>query len=77
MTPKALSAAMRYLSSLGASKGGRARAANLSPAERSAVARKAAVARWARYREMQREGISRIAFADRDEAQYVADELID
>lgn len=34
------------LSKLGASKGGHARAAALSPAKRRAVARKAAAARW-------------------------------
>jgi hypothetical protein len=34
------------LSKLGASKGGKARAANLSPAERKAIAEKAAEKRW-------------------------------
>ena len=34
------------LSKLGASKGGKARAAKLSPAKRKAIARKAAKARW-------------------------------
>jgi len=34
------------LSKLGASKGGKARAAKLSPAKRKAIARKAARARW-------------------------------
>jgi hypothetical protein len=36
------------LSKLGASKGGQARAAALSPARRKAIARKAVQARWAR-----------------------------
>ena len=34
------------LAALGASKGGHARAASLSPAKRSAIARKAVMARW-------------------------------
>lgn len=34
------------LGKLGASKGGKARAAKLSPAKRKAIARKAAIARW-------------------------------
>jgi hypothetical protein len=36
------------LSRLGASKGGKARAAALSPAKRKAIARKAIAARWRR-----------------------------
>lgn len=36
------------LSKLGASKGGKARAAKLSPAKRKAIAKKAAEARWKR-----------------------------
>ena len=40
------SAAARQLAALGASKGGRARAASLSPEERSRIARSAAQARW-------------------------------
>jgi hypothetical protein len=36
------------LSKLGASKGGKARAKALSPAKRSAIARKAVLARWRR-----------------------------
>ena len=36
------------LSKLGASKGGHARAAALSPAKRRAIAKKAVAARWAR-----------------------------
>jgi hypothetical protein len=39
---------MRYLSSRGASKGGKARKAKLSPERRREIARKAATARWAR-----------------------------
>lgn len=35
------------LSKLGAAKGGKARAAKLSPAKRKAIAKKAAKARWA------------------------------
>ena len=35
------------LSKLGASKGGHARAASLSPAKRKAIAKKAVAARWA------------------------------
>jgi hypothetical protein len=38
------------LSQLGASKGGHARAAALSPAKRKAIARKAVAARWAKKR---------------------------
>ena len=38
------------LSKLGASKGGHARAAALSPAKRRAIARKAIAARWAKTR---------------------------
>ena len=38
------------LSKLGASKGGKARAAALSPATRRAIARKAVLARWANKR---------------------------
>jgi len=38
------------LSKLGASKGGKARAAALSPAKRRAIARKAVLARWANKR---------------------------
>jgi hypothetical protein len=36
------------LGKMGGSKGGKRRAANLSPEERSASAKKAAVARWAK-----------------------------
>jgi hypothetical protein len=38
------------LSKLGASKGGHARAAALSPAKRRAIAKKAVAARWAKKR---------------------------
>ena len=38
------------LSKLGASKGGKARAAALSPARRRAIARKAVLARWGKKR---------------------------
>jgi hypothetical protein len=38
------------LSALGASKGGKTRAANLSAAKRSAIARKAVLARWKKAR---------------------------
>jgi len=37
---------MRHLSSLGAAKGGRARAARLTPERRREIAKKAAAARW-------------------------------
>lgn len=43
----AVSEAAQALSELGAAKGGRARAAKLSSADRSAIARQAAEARWA------------------------------
>jgi len=39
------------LGKLGASKGGKARAKKLSPKERSAIAKKAAQARWAKKRQ--------------------------
>lgn len=45
------SEAARELSKLGASKGGRARANVLTPAERREIARKAINARWAKYKE--------------------------
>lgn len=44
------------LAKLGASKGGLARAAKLSPSERSELARKAVNSRWTRHREMQAKG---------------------
>ena len=40
---------MRYLSSLGAAKGGNARAASLSDDRLSEIARQAAKARWAKW----------------------------
>jgi hypothetical protein len=42
----AVSAAASALSKLGASKGGEARAASLTPKRRSEIAKKAAAARW-------------------------------
>lgn len=39
---------MRYLSSRGASKGGKARAKKLTEEQRREIARKAALARWAK-----------------------------
>lgn len=39
LPPRALRAVMRYLSSLGAAAGGRARAASLSPERRSEISR--------------------------------------
>ena len=42
------SRAARLLSALGASKGGKARAASLTPARRSEIARGAVAARWAK-----------------------------
>jgi hypothetical protein len=45
---KSVSEAARTLSKLGASKGGKARAAALTPEERQAIAREAITARWAR-----------------------------
>ena len=41
------SRAAQTLSKLGASKGGKARAGNLTPEQRKAIAQKAAKARWA------------------------------
>ena len=43
------------LGKLGASKGGKARAAKLSPEERKAIAKKAAKARWAKKRQEEEE----------------------
>lgn len=48
--PDARNPAAVALSKLGASKGGQARAASLSPARRSAIARKAVQARWRKSR---------------------------
>jgi hypothetical protein len=44
--PETVRAAAAALSRLGASKGGKARAAAMSPSKRKAIARKAAAARW-------------------------------
>ena len=41
------------LGKLGASKGGKARAKKLSPEERSAIAKRAARARWAKKRQQE------------------------
>ena len=76
MNPETLRRVMTHLSALGASKGGFARAAALTPEERSAIARRAALARWERYRDAQREEFASIAFTAGDEAQHVADYLI-
>ncbi|SPF40201.1 Histone H1 (fragment) [Candidatus Sulfotelmatobacter kueseliae] len=43
------------LGKLGGSKGGKIRAAKLTPGERSEIARKAVLARWAKSREKARE----------------------
>ena len=47
---RTIRAVMRHLSNLGAAAGGRARAAALTPEQRSEAARKAAQARWANVR---------------------------
>jgi general stress protein YciG len=46
--------AAQELGRLGGAKGGRARAANMTPEERSESARKAANARWAKKRQQER-----------------------
>ena len=51
MTKPEISAAAAVLGRLGASKGGRARAARLDPEERSRQARHAVKIRWARVRQ--------------------------
>lgn len=43
------------LGKLGASKGGKARAEKLTPEQRSAIAKKAANARWAKKRQQEEE----------------------
>ena len=48
--PESRNQAAVALSKLGASKGGLARAAALSPAKRKAIAKKAVAARWAKKR---------------------------
>jgi hypothetical protein len=45
-TPAEIRRVMKHLSSLGAAKGGRSRAAKLSSERRKEIARKAAQARW-------------------------------
>jgi len=47
------SEAARVLSKLGAAKGGRARAKSLTSDQRSAIAQKAANAKWAKVRQKQ------------------------
>jgi len=54
MTPEEISAAAAALGRLGASKGGRARAEALDPAERSRQARHAVRVRWARAKKARR-----------------------
>ncbi len=51
MTEEEKSEAARLLGKLGASKGGKARAEKLSKEQRSAIAKKAAQARWAKKRQ--------------------------
>ena len=50
MTEEEKSEAARLLGKLGGAKGGKARAAKMTPEERSESARKAAKARWAKKR---------------------------
>jgi hypothetical protein len=50
VTPDLRNPAAVALSKLGASKGGHARAAALSPAKRRSIAKKAVAARWAKTR---------------------------
>lgn len=50
MTKKKKNAAAVALGRLGGNKGGKARAAAMTPAERSEAARKAVQARWAKHR---------------------------
>ena len=50
LVPKAKNKHAQALSKLGASKGGQARAASLSAKKRSAIAKKAAAARWGQKR---------------------------
>ncbi len=45
--------AARLLGKLGGAKGGKARARNMTPEERSEAARKAAKARWAKKRQQE------------------------
>ncbi len=53
MTEEEKSEAARILGKLGGSKGGKTRAKNMTPEERSESARKAAKARWAKKRQQE------------------------
>ncbi len=53
MTEEEKSEAARLLGKLGGAKGGKARAKNMTPEERSESARKAAKARWAKKRQQE------------------------
>lgn len=53
MTEEERSEAARILGKLGGSKGGKARAKNMTKEERSESARKAAKARWAKKRQQE------------------------
>jgi hypothetical protein len=55
MTEEEKRKAAQLLSRLGASKGGKARAKKLTEKERIEIARKAARARWAKWRQKQQE----------------------
>ena len=55
MTEEEKSEAARLLGKLGGSKGGKARAKNMTKEERSEAARKAAKARWAKKRQQEEE----------------------
>lgn len=52
-TAEEISRVMRHLNSLGASKGGHARAAKLSSRKRKQIARNAAKARWSKERKVE------------------------
>jgi hypothetical protein len=56
------------LGKLGGLKGGPARAAKLSPALRSSIARKAVTARWKKQREIERYGLGHLPPELRDQA---------
>ena len=53
MADEGKSEAARLLGKLGGSEGGKARARNMTPEERSEAARKAAKARWAKKRQQE------------------------
>ncbi len=55
MTEEEKSEAARILGKLGGSKGGKARAKNMTKKQRSEAARKAANARWAKKRQQEEE----------------------